>query len=144
VLPLFELNLDTVEIMNAGHNPSQIVEIDGGSFEAEVLRSGPPVLVEFSAGWSRPCQVLDSVLEELAASGAARVRIVRVDADDNPELSLCFEIRSIPTLLFFMEGRVRARIVGTASKEALLERLRAVVQGGAADLGGPAPFDSPA
>src|SRR5216117_3194767 len=79
--------------------------------------------------WSRPCQILDSVLEEVAATCAGREKVVRINADNNPDLSLVWNIQSIPTLLYFVDGNLRARIVGTASKEAILSKLRSVTGG---------------
>lgn len=115
-----------VENMNANQTQARIAKVGEGDFEAEVLKAKLPVLVEFAASWSRPCHVLDSVLNEVATACAAKVKVVRVDADNYPDLSLWFGIQSIPTLLYFLGGRVRARIVGTASKEAILTKLNAV------------------
>ena len=103
-----------------------ITEIGEANFESEVLSWKQPVLVAFSAAWSRPCQILDSVLEEVAAACAGRVKVVKINADNNPDLSLVWEIQSIPTLLYFVDGNLRARIVGTASKEAILSKLQSV------------------
>src|SRR5882672_5775042 len=107
-----------------------IIVIDEANFASEVLRCKQPVLVAFLAGWSRPCQVLDSVLEEVAVRCAGRVKVVKINADNNPDLSLVWRIQSIPTLLYFIDGSLRARIVGTASKEAILSKLRSVTDGG--------------
>ena len=107
-----------------------IVVIDEANFESEVLRWNQPVLVAFSAGWSRPCQVLGSVLEEVAVRCAGRVKVVKINADNNPDLSLVWRIQSIPTLLYFADGSLRARIVGTASKEAILSKLQSATDGG--------------
>src|SRR6266850_917048 len=113
-------------------NPDKIpiIEIGEANFESEVLRWKQSVLVAFSADWSRPCQILDSVLEEVAAACAGREKVVKINADNNPDLSLIWKIQSIPTLLYFVDGNLRARIVGTASKEAILSKLRAVSDGG--------------
>jgi thioredoxin 1 len=121
--------------MNGNSTQPKIVEIGEATFEAEVLKAEQPVLVEFVAAWSRPCHVLDSVLDEVLAACAARVKVVKVDADNNPDLSLWFGIQSIPTLLYFLGGRVRAKIVGTASKEAILSKLQAFSAGG--EVGSP-------
>lgn len=99
------------------------------NFESEVLRSPRPVLVAFGASWSRPCHVIESVLDEVAATCTDRVKLVKVNADDNPDLSLWYEIESIPTLLCFVGGEVRARVVGTASKEAILAKLQSALAG---------------
>lgn len=103
-----------------------IIEIGGANFESEGLRWKQPVLVAFSAAWSRPCRILDSVLEEVAAACAKREKVVRINADNNPDLSLVWNIQSIPTLLYFVDGNLCGRIVGTASKEAILSKLRSV------------------
>src|SRR2546422_11184131 len=115
--------------MNTSQNKMPIVEIGEANFEWEVLRWKQPVLVAFSAAWSSPCRILDSVLEEVAASRAGREKVVRINADNNPDLSLVWNIQSIPTLLYFIDGSLRARIVGTASKEAILSKLRSVTGG---------------
>ena len=93
-------------------------------FKAEVLESTQPVLVEFWAPWSRPCQVFDSVLQELASACAGKVKVAKVNADDSLDLSLWYEIQSVPTLLYFVQGKPCVRIVGTATKEAILAKLQ--------------------
>jgi len=98
--------------------------ITEAAFEAEVLKSEQPVLVVFETPWSRPCQVLDPILEELARDWAGRVKVVSVNADDSLDLSLCYDIQSIPTLLYFVEGKLRVQILGTATKDAILAKLK--------------------
>jgi thioredoxin 1 len=110
--------------MNA--NKSQIVEIGEANFESAVLKSKQPVLVAFCAPWSHPCHILNSVLNEVAAACAGIAKVARVNADDNPDLSLWYAIQSIPTLLYFVNGTVHAKVVGTASKEAILAKLQPV------------------
>ena len=105
------------------HNSVPPPVIPGVSFKAEVIDSKQPVLVEFWASWSRACQALDSVLLELADALEGRVKIVRVDVDDALALSLWYDIQSVPSLLYFVDGNPSLRIVGTASKEAILARL---------------------
>jgi len=112
--------------MNTSQNKMPVLEIGEANFELEVLRWKRPVLVAFSAAWSRPCRILDSVLEEVAAACAGREKVVRINADNNPDLSLVWKIQSVPTLLYFVDGSLRAKIVGTASKEAILSKLGCV------------------
>jgi len=116
--------------MNTNQDKAPTFEVGGANFESEVLKSKQPVLVAFSAPWSRPCHILDSVLDEIATTCAGRLKVVRVNTDDNPDLSLWYEIQSIPTLLCFVDGTPRAKVVGTASKEAILAKLQTVFHGG--------------
>ena len=112
--------------MNTNPDKGPIIEIGEANFESEVLRWKQPVLVAFSATWSRPCRILDAVLEEVAAACDGRGKVVRINADNHPDLSMVWQIQSIPTLLYFVDGNLRARIVGTASKEAILSKLQSV------------------
>lgn len=112
--------------MNANHGRALIVEIGAAQFESEVLRVSEPVVVAFWAPWSQPCHVLDSTLDEVAAACAGSAKLVKVNADDNPDLSLWYDVQSIPTLLYFVDGSPRARLVGTASKEAILAKLQGI------------------
>ncbi|MGA2175425.1 MAG: thioredoxin domain-containing protein [Verrucomicrobiota bacterium] len=105
-----------------------LLPIAAEDFKAEVLESNQPVLVEFWAPWSRPCQVFDSVLRELASACAGKVKVVKVNADDSLDLSLWYEIQSVPTLLYFVRGNPCLRIVGTATKEAILAKLQPFLQ----------------
>jgi len=110
--------------MNTSENITTTLQLTAASFEAEVLKSKQPVLVVFGTPWSRPCQVLDPILQELARDWAGKVKVVSVNADDSLDLSLCYDIQSIPTLLYFVEGKLRVQIVGTATKDAILAKLK--------------------
>lgn len=102
----------------------RIVEIGEANFEAEVLKSARPVLVAFCSSWSRPCRIIGRVLDEVVTMGAGRWKVVKVNADNHPALSLAYEVQSIPTLLYFAGGTLRARTVGTVSKEAVLSQMQ--------------------
>jgi thioredoxin 1 len=115
--------LNKTEKMNTTDDGSPLVQLGEASFEVEVLQSKQPVLVAFWAPWSRPCQVFDSVLQELARDSAEKIKVVKVNADDSLNLSLSYDIQSVPTLLYFVEGKPRLRIVGTATKQAVLAKL---------------------
>jgi thioredoxin 1 len=103
---------------------SGIPVVDEAHFQAEVLRSRQPVLVAFSAGWSEFCQTLEPVLEEVARATAGQLEVFKVDVDDDFGLSVWYEIQSVPTLLCFLDGKIRLRILGTADKTAILSRLK--------------------
>ncbi len=112
---------DAVENMNAGK--ADIVEIGESDFESEVLKAKQPVLVAFLAPWSQPCRTLRSVLDEVVAACGDRVKVLKVNADNYPDLGVWYDIGSIPTLLCFVNRNVCARIVGTVSKETILAKL---------------------
>ena len=120
--------LNQTENMNSQQGAGPVV-VPPADFKAQVLESKQPVLVEFWAPWSRPCQVSNAVLQELAASCAGKIKIYKVNADDSLDLSLWYDIQSVPTLLCFVEGKICARIVGTASKEAILAKVQPFIPG---------------
>ena len=100
-----------------------IVELNETNFEAEVLKSTQPVLVDFWAEWCGPCKMLAPVLEEIATEQAARVKVAKINVDANPGLAARYQIQSIPTLLYFAGGDVRDKSVGAAGKKAIVSRL---------------------
>src|SRR5580704_4051030 len=112
------------ENMSPSGKITTTLHLTAASFEAEVLKSKQPVLVVFGAPWSRPCQVLDPILQEIAHDWAGKVKVVSVNADDSLDLSLCYDLQSIPTLLYFVEGKLRLQIVGTATKDAIIAKLK--------------------
>ncbi len=107
------------------NNPKRL-EVDAANFDLEVLRSDRPVLVVFATEWSHPCTILGAVLDEIASLCSEKVKIAWINADENPDLGLWYDIQAVPTLLYFVAGNVRNRIVGTATKAAILSKLEAV------------------
>lgn len=110
--------------MNTQQTSSAILEVNEQDFQKQVLQSSQPVLVEFWTPWSRPCQVLDSVLTDIAATWAGKAKVVRINADNSLDLSLWYDIQSVPTLVYMVGGKPQTKIVGTASKEAILAKLK--------------------
>jgi thioredoxin-like negative regulator of GroEL len=118
-----------VNTLNPGQQKFPIQQVGEADFETKVLKSALPVLVVFEASWSHPCHVMDTVLEDVVAATVGILNVVRIDADDNPDLSLWHGIQQIPTLLMFVHGEQMGKIIGTVSKEAILARLK-LISGG--------------
>jgi thioredoxin 1 len=96
-----------------------ITHVSDASFDADVLKSSTPVLVDFWAEWCGPCKMIAPVLEEVALSHAGRIKIAKVDVDDNREIAAKYGIRGIPTLMIFKNGELAAQKVGALSKAQL-------------------------
>ena len=109
--------------MNPTHTHLSLRFVGEANFESQVLQSRSAVLVAFWAPWSKPCHVIDPVLLEVAQTCAGKVEIVKVNADDNPCLSLRYAVQYIPTILYFQAGQLRGQLVGTVSKDAILHHL---------------------
>jgi thioredoxin 1 len=96
-----------------------ITEVTDDSFEDEVLKSSEPVLVDYWAEWCGPCKMITPVLEEIAADYNGKIKVVKLNIDDNPDTPPKFGIRGIPTLMLFKGGEVEATKVGALSKSQL-------------------------
>ncbi|GHC66905.1 thioredoxin [Limoniibacter endophyticus] len=95
------------------------VKVDTNNFQAEVLNSDVPVVVDFWAEWCGPCKMIAPALEEIAGEVAGKAKIAKLNIDENPELAAQFGVRSIPTLALFKAGEVADIKVGAAPKGAL-------------------------
>ncbi len=104
-----------------------IVTLTADNFESEVLKSAQPVLVDFWAEWCGPCKMLAPVLDELAGEYAGKARIAKVNIDDHQDLAAQYDIRSIPTLLLFKDGKVASQSVGLKPKGALKQAIDAAL-----------------
>src|SRR6059058_4220430 len=107
------------------------IEITGSNFETEVLKSDQPVLVDFWADWCGPCKMLAPVLDEIAGEQQGHATVAKVNVDENPGLAARFDIRSIPTLLYFSGGELRDQTIGVAGKKTILTKLAALPETGA-------------
>jgi thioredoxin 1 len=107
---------------------SNIVTVTRENFDQEVLKSPIPVLVDFWADWCGPCKMLEPVLEELAQEYNGKIKLAKVRADTQQELVNQYNIRAVPTLLLFWNGRVRNQMVGLRSKEEIKEALASVLK----------------
>lgn len=107
---------------------SKPLELTGTNFHEQVIKSDKPVLVDFWAAWCAPCRVVGPVIEELAAEYDEEVRFGKVNIDDQPDLAVAYGVQSIPTLLFFKEGRPVRRAVGALPKQDLRKLLNATLR----------------
>jgi thioredoxin 1 len=103
------------------------IEINETNFESEVLESTQPVLVDFWAEWCGPCKMLAPVLDEIAGEQAGRIKVAKVNVDENPALAGGFGIRSIPALLYFSGGQLRHQSIGAVGKRRILDTLNALM-----------------
>jgi thioredoxin 1 len=108
---------------------SNAMAVTDDSFQSEVLQAGQPVVVDFWAEWCGPCKLVAPVLDELAGEYDGKVKIAKLNVDENPAMAGEYGVRSIPTLLFFKGGKIVDQVIGAASKADLKKRLDAVVTG---------------
>ena len=106
---------------------SNALAVTDATFETEVLKGDTPVVVDFWAAWCGPCKLIAPVLDDLAAEYEGKVKVTKLDVDQNPATSMQFQVRSIPTLLFFKDGKVVDQVIGAQSKTELKKRFDATL-----------------
>jgi len=114
--------------------PSEVTE---ATFRSDVLESEVPVLVDFWATWCGPCRMVAPIVDELAEEYEGRVKVVKVDADENTDILVSYGVRSIPTLMLFKDGQVLDQVVGFRPKGELLQLLDGAL------VGAPSPLTAP-
>lgn len=102
----------------------KIMNVTDASFENDVLKSSEPVLIDFWATWCGPCRAIAPVVEQLAGEYAGKVKVAKVNIDENTKIPTQYDVRSIPTLLLFKEGKVVGQIVGAAPKPKMEELIK--------------------
>jgi thioredoxin len=101
---------------------AEVIEVGDNNFQAEVIESGEPVLVDFWAPWCGPCRVVAPHLEELN-NERDDLRVVKLNVDDNPQTAAQFNVMSIPTILLFKNGQVAHQIIGALPKQRLVAEI---------------------
>ncbi|MDB6146414.1 MAG: thioredoxin [Spartobacteria bacterium] len=105
---------------------SPTITLDESNFDREVTHCETAVVVDFWAEWCGPCKMIAPLLDEIAKEKAGTVKVAKVNVDDNQSLSFKYNIRAIPSLLFFKNGQLRDQITGMTSKKDLLGRIDAL------------------
>jgi len=109
--------------------PAAPITVSDATFQREVLESSLPVLVDLWAPWCGPCRMIAPVVEKLARDYAGRLKVAKLNVDENPQTALRYQVQGIPTLLLFKGGRVADRIVGAAPEPLLRGKVDAVLRG---------------
>jgi thioredoxin 1 len=102
---------------------SEVQYVTESDFQSEVLEANQPVLVDFTATWCQPCKMLDPIVTQLAQEWAGQVKVVKIDADQNPNIVMHYGVMGIPTLLLFKNGAIKERLTGFQPKEKLVAKL---------------------
>ena len=109
-----------------------VKDVSDSNFESDVLNSDKPVLVDFWAPWCAPCRMLAPTVEAVAQNYEGKATVVKLNVDDNPQVSQRYGIKGIPTLILFKNGKEEERVVGATSKDAISRMIDKHVQTGAA------------
>lgn len=99
-----------------------------GNFEEEVINSSIPVLVDFWAEWCAPCKMIAPTVDEIAHEFDGKLKVGKVDVDSNPKISSKYQIRSIPSIVFFKDGKVTDQIVGAVPKVKIMSKIETILE----------------
>ncbi len=106
---------------------AEVLEIEDSNFEEEVLNSDKPVVVDFWAPWCGPCKMVSPVIEELAQDNGEKLKVCKINVDENKETASSYQVMSIPAIFIFKDGEVKDQVVGYLPKEELQEKVDNVV-----------------
>jgi len=102
---------------------SATVNLSDATFDEEVQGASEPIIVDFWAEWCGPCKMIAPILDEIATEQAGKLKVAKLNVDDNPDVARRFDVMSIPTLIVFQDGQAKKRLVGAKGKGQLLQEL---------------------
>ena len=103
---------------------SKVLQVSDGTFEAEVLKSSTPVLIDFYATWCGPCKMMAPVIDEVAEDYAGKLKVVKIDVDESPEATAAFGVTAMPTFVLVKDGQETFRRLGAAPKSAFVGEIQ--------------------
>ncbi len=106
---------------------SEVNYVTSDTFEAEVIQSEIPVLVDFTASWCGPCKMVAPVVAELAEEWDGKIKVLKLDVDNDKEKAMEYRVMGVPTLMLFVNGEVAERLVGFKPKKKLIKKLKAYI-----------------
>jgi thioredoxin 1 len=106
---------------------ANVSEVSDATFDAEVLQSSTPVLIDFWAPWCGPCRAIAPIVDELATEYAGKLKVVKMNVDDNQQTPSRYGVRGIPNLILFKDGKVHEQIVGAVPKSRLAQAVQGAV-----------------
>ncbi len=116
--------------IRCGGMMAEVQYVNEADFQKEVLNEEKPVLVDFTAVWCQPCRMVDPIVKQLAADWEGKVKVVKLDADQNPNLLTKYGVLGIPTLMLFRGGEMKERLTGYQPKERLVSKLNPHIEAG--------------
>lgn len=102
----------------------QVIHVTDQNFQDEVLNSPIPVIVDFWATWCAPCRMIAPIVEEIAREYDGKIKVCKLDVDNNPNTAINYGVRSIPTLLYFKNGRLISATIGAVGKSKIVEEIQ--------------------
>ena len=107
---------------------TEVQYVTESDFQNEVLDADKPVLVDFTAVWCQPCRMIDPIVKQLAQDWDGKVKVVKLDADENPNIMMQYGVMGIPTLMLFKSGEIKERVTGYQPKEKLMTKINPYIE----------------